>query len=366
MPTSVHGSAPVLTRGTLTRPGARRASRSRSRRRAWAAAAPRGRGGGGPRRARRERRAARRCRRGRRRTRPRRARARRARRGARRTRGRACGRPRLAEPVTMSTGSVRRAPSARAPRSGSRRAPTNIPRRRRALEARQRVRDTGRRSRSTMRPTRRRPLDAEMPPQLPVLLAALDRHAERRPDDVRADTGCRGDLAPVPLLVDERLADVEEDGADAPRSAAVFQQSLDELEIVGRRDLHEPRVAGDDADPPAGPLDERRAVRRARRAPPRTRPRSRSATNACGVCTATRLSRSTVSATTPPSTRLTVSRERQPGNDAVEPFAEPPSTARSPRRRREGARRRGRARRARPAGPRRARCAPTRPASPRR
>ena len=46
-------------------------------------------------------------------------------------------------------------------------------------------------------------LHAEMPPELPVLLAALDRLAEGRPDDVRLDARDARDLAPVVLLVDE-------------------------------------------------------------------------------------------------------------------------------------------------------------------
>ena len=68
-------------------------------------------------------------------------------------------------------------------------------------------------------PRGRRALEAEMAPQLPVLLAALDRLAECSPDDLRADTRRAGHLPPVALLVDERLADVEEDDPDRHVSA---------------------------------------------------------------------------------------------------------------------------------------------------
>jgi len=51
-----------------------------------------------------------------------------------------------------------------------------------------------------------------MAPQLVVLLASLDRHTERRPDDVRLEAGTLGEKPPPALLADQRLADVEEDG----------------------------------------------------------------------------------------------------------------------------------------------------------
>ena len=55
-------------------------------------------------------------------------------------------------------------------------------------------------------------VDAEMAPELVVLLATLDGHAERGPDHVRLEAGTLGEDSPPALLVDERLADVEEDG----------------------------------------------------------------------------------------------------------------------------------------------------------
>src|SRR6188472_788747 len=59
------------------------------------------------------------------------------------------------------------------------------------------------------------PLDAQVPPKLPVLLSPLDRLAERSPDDLSGETCGSGKRAPVALLVDEGLPDVEEDRADA-------------------------------------------------------------------------------------------------------------------------------------------------------
>jgi hypothetical protein len=50
-----------------------------------------------------------------------------------------------------------------------------------------------------------------------VLLAASDRDAQRRDDHVRLHPGRGRDLAPVAILVDERLADVKEDGLDPHR-----------------------------------------------------------------------------------------------------------------------------------------------------
>jgi hypothetical protein len=57
----------------------------------------------------------------------------------------------------------------------------------------------------------RRSLEAEVPPELPVLLAPFDRLPERGPQDMRAETCGSGVLAPVTLLVDEGFPDVEED-----------------------------------------------------------------------------------------------------------------------------------------------------------
>ncbi len=183
-------------------------------------------------------------------------------------------------------------------------------------------------------PDAERPLDAEVVPERPVVFASLDRHAERREHDVRLETGCAGHLAPDPLLVDERLADVEEDRANRHLGLGLglglglraCEQPLDEREIVDGRDLREPRIAGDDADPAAGALDsDAQSVAPARS--PAYAARSRSARKACGVWTATSSSRGTVSTTTPRSTRLTVSRSGSPGTTPSTPSASPPSSA---------------------------------------
>ena len=50
-----------------------------------------------------------------------------------------------------------------------------------------------------------------------MLLAASDRDAERRPDDVRMSPVAPKNSSPAAILVDERLADVEEDGLQAQR-----------------------------------------------------------------------------------------------------------------------------------------------------
>ena len=55
-------------------------------------------------------------------------------------------------------------------------------------------------------------VDPEMPPESVVLLPALDRDAERGPDHVWLQARTLGEFTPPPLLVDERLADVEDDG----------------------------------------------------------------------------------------------------------------------------------------------------------
>jgi hypothetical protein len=54
-------------------------------------------------------------------------------------------------------------------------------------------------------------------PELVVLLAPLDGHTQRRPDDVRLKTGTFGQHSPPAFLVDEGLADVEEDSLQRHR-----------------------------------------------------------------------------------------------------------------------------------------------------
>ena len=75
-------------------------------------------------------------------------------------------------------------------------------------------------------------------------------------------------------------------------------------------------VAGHDHDAAAA-LPPRARRRRSRRRRPRARRADASARNACGVCTATRSTRSTVAMTRTPSTRFSVSATGEPGHRAV-------------------------------------------------
>ena len=173
------------------------------------------------------------------------------------------------------------------------------------------------------------------------------------------------ELAPPALLVDERLADVEEHGLQRHAPGDCCEQRLDEREIGGV--VHLQRAVGSPSTTrhaPAGALDERGAVggaaeiaverapqdvrekrlRRLRRA--RARP--------------DRPSR----ATTPPAHALHRVLERERGDRAVEALARAARARVRPRRRpRAAARRRGRARRGRRPAPRRAPRAPNRRAS---
>ena len=95
-------------------------------------------------------------------------------------------------------------------------------------------------------------------------------------------------------------------------------------EVGDRRDLQVARIAGDDDHGPAGGFDERGVVGRV--AAGGVRRAQRSAANACGVCTATSPSRSTVSTTRSPSTRLSVSATAIAGHRARR---HPPAPCRS-------------------------------------
>jgi hypothetical protein len=62
-------------------------------------------------------------------------------------------------------------------------------------------------------------VDSEVTPERVMFLSTLDRDAERRPDDVRPQAGAHSEFAPPALLVDERLADVDEDRLQPHRRA---------------------------------------------------------------------------------------------------------------------------------------------------
>ena len=179
---------------------------------ASAAAAPRGLAARGSRRDRRLPPARRRCRRGRRRTQPRRACDRWPRRCPRRRPGRACGRRGWRTPSDDVGRQIRPlAPSSRARRSGCRRdrraAPSHGRDSRQSTASGIQVVRACTRSRPT-RVGRSIPRWRHSPKcSSPRAMVT----AERRPDDVRTEPDRARHLAPVALLVDERLADVEED-----------------------------------------------------------------------------------------------------------------------------------------------------------
>ena len=102
-------------------------------------------------------------------------------------------------------------------------------------------------------PRRRRTLDAEDLPDARVRLAARGQAAEdAHQREARNARGVGGAL-PQRRLVEERLADVEDDGLHS-HDATSSRSSR-------RRDLEQPRVARDRLDPAALRLDERGAVR---------------------------------------------------------------------------------------------------------
>ena len=163
---------------------------------------------------------------------------------------------------------------------------------------------------------------------VPVLLASLDRHAERRPARRAAPSPAAArDLAAsrAPRRRASRRRRRRPRGRS--RLSRPSSRRLDELEVVARRHLEEPRVARDDRDPSARPLDERRAVGRAREvAGDAPRAAGRRRTPAVSGPRRAR-PRSSVSTTRLPSTRLTVSPSGSPGR----PRPRPPRAARARR-----------------------------------
>ena len=211
----------------LARPAATRGRRDRT----WppaasAAACPTAHGERGPRRAPRRQPEARRCRLGHRRTRPRRRHSPRARRRARRSAGSGLRTPRLADDEMTSAGSVGVARPPLERRGLVADDPDAQPELADGLEAGDRVGVEIVAVVLEAVPPGRRPLDPEVPPELVVLLAALDRDAERRPDDVRLQPLPLGEHPPPPLLVDERLADVEEDRLQSHDSTSARSASV--------------------------------------------------------------------------------------------------------------------------------------------
>src|SRR5947209_9564503 len=159
-------------------------------------------------------------------------------------------------------------------------------------------------------------LAAEELEDAPVVLAARDRRAERGPHDVRGHTEPLGVLGPVARLVDERLADVEEHGLhshDATNSRSEGSVTFSRRGSPGTTFTRPPARSTSAAQSLASP-------------PPAAARRRTGATKACGVCTATRSSRGTVSTTASPRTRFTVSAKGRPGTAPSQPSPSGSST----------------------------------------
>src|SRR5207245_9688648 len=158
-----------------------------------------------------------------------------------------------------------------------------------------------------------RRLDPEDLPRVPVRSALGDRRAERRHQRERRHAGGVRDPDPRGGLVDERLADVEDDYVDSDaatrsRSARVvtFSSRSSPSTIVTR--------------PPAASTSAAQSVACNRLLPARSSAARRTgATKPCGVWTVTSSSRATVSTTTPSRTRFTVSLTGRPGTAPSKP-----------------------------------------------
>ena len=189
-------------------------------------------------------------------------------------------------------------------------------------------------------------LEPEMAPERVVLLTPLDRDTERRPDDVRLQTGALGEPAPPPLLVDERLADVEDDCLQSHDSTSARSAEVVTLSSRGSPSTTATR-------PPLRSTSDAQSVAPARS--PANARRSAGARKACGVCAADEPRRGRPSprrrrrgrASGCPTRAGRARRRRSPRRAARAP-------ARRRRRRRAAGPRRGRARRAPPREPRRA------------
>src|SRR5919201_965914 len=140
-----------------------------------------------------------------------------------------------------------------------------------------------------------------------VILAARNRGPERGPDHVRRDAEPPSVLAPVARLVDERLAHVEEDrlhSHDSISSKSDGSVAFSSRGSPGTTFTRPPACSTSEAQSLASPAAAERRIE---------------ATNACGVCTATRSSRGTVSTTVSSRTRFTVSTIGRPGMTPSQP-----------------------------------------------
>ena len=116
--------------------------------------------------------------------------------------------------------------------------------------------------------------DSEMAPERRVLFPSGDRHAQRGPDDMRLQPAMICKPAPPALLVDERLADVEDDGLQSHDSTSARSAG-----VVTFISLRSPSTTA--TRPPDRSTSDAQSV-----APPRSPEnalRSTGARNACGV-----------------------------------------------------------------------------------
>ena len=119
-----------------------------------------------------------------------------------------------------------------------------------------------------------------MLPQRRVVLLTGNRDAERCPEHVGADADLLGEETPVPLLVDERLADVEENGSQSHDSTSCRSAAV--VIFRSRTSPSTTRIR----PPPASTSDAQSVASIGLE--PRYAARSAAAVNACGVCTVTR------------------------------------------------------------------------------
>src|SRR3954451_6365762 len=166
-------------------------------------------------------------------------------------------------------------------------------------------------------------VDLEDLPDVVVMVAAGREAAQHAHQRERRHSGDGGSALPHAGLVDERLADVEDNGLyshAATRSRSAGLVTLSSRSSPGTTVTRPPAASTSEAQSVARSVESARAAASAAR---RT-----GATNAWGVCTATSSSRLSVSSTTPARTRLTVSLTGRPGTAPSKPCASP-ATSRS-------------------------------------
>src|SRR5262245_3227735 len=161
------------------------------------------------------------------------------------------------------------------------------------------------------------PLDAEQLPDLAVVAAARDQPAECSHQGEARDAGDVGGALPEARLVDERLPGVEHDRLYSQEDTSSRSEASVTLSSFGSPSTVRTR-------PPAASTSEAQSVT------PATSPPiaflSTSATNAWGVCAATRSSRAKVSTTSSPRTRLIVSFTGRAGTTPSQPSERGAST----------------------------------------